>query len=325
DRARRATEIARQLDDFPTRVTADIYAGRALHALGRYRESAERFRAVVELLHGARAHEHAGLPVLPAAYARTYLAMGLTERGEFEEALAMGREASGIAEATGHLDTIQWACYALGVALLDRGDAAMAIEPLERALSICRTADLPVYIPRTAAALGHAYALGGRAAALALLDRPAADSATMSHRNVHARILARLSEVYMFLGKPHEAAEHAARAVTAARERGLVGSEAHALRVLAMSAGARSDFEGARATYEAALRLATELGMRPVVALCQLDLGRLHGGAGRTAEAHGALPAALALFSELGMARWRREATEALASLSSTCPFPPRP
>ena len=312
--ARRATEIAQLLDDFPTRMTADIYAGRALHALGRYRESTELFRRVVDAFSGDHAREYAGLPVLPAAYARSYLAMGLSELGDFAAALSAGHEAVAIADATGHLDTIQWACYALGLTLLNRGDAEAASVLLERALSICRAAQLPVYVPRAAAALGHASALCGRDDGLALLEGAAADSETPSQRNTQARTFARLAEVYLLAGRITEGMEGAERSLTLAEERGERGSEAHALRVLAMAHEAQSRIDDSRAAYERALALASEVGMQPLVALCHLGLGKLERVAHRREAAAAHLLAAHEAFERLEMARWDR-ATAAELSL----------
>jgi tetratricopeptide (TPR) repeat protein len=314
--ARRANEIARKLDDFPTRVTADIYAGRALHALGRYREATDLFRGVVDALTGARASEHAGLPVLPAAYARSYLAMGLSELGDFSAALAVGNEAVVIADATGHLDTIQWACYAVGLATLDRGDAESAIRALERTLSICRTAELPVYVPRTLAALGYAYTLAGRADGLALVESAAAESDAMSQRNIQPRILGRLAEVYVLSGKADRALPSTTRSLALAREHGERGSEAHALRMLGLVHQAQSRPDDARTSCTAALTLADELGMRPLAGLCHLALGRIERAADRREAARHNLTLARETFTRLQMARWDREASSELLLLS---------
>jgi tetratricopeptide (TPR) repeat protein len=314
--ARRAREIAARVDDFPTRVTADIYAGRALYTLGRFREANELFRSVVDALRGEHANDYAGLPVLPSAYARSYLVMGLTELGEFESALAIGREAVAIAEGTRNPDSIQWACYALGNAALERGDVAGAIASLERALSICRSAELPVYVPRTAAALGHAYALAGRADGVVLVEEAAAGSDTTSQRNTQARIVARLAEVYVLTGKWPDAAERAARALALARARGERASETHALRALAAAHARESRADESRSVHETALSLAEELGMRPVAALCHLGLGTLGRAAGRVDEAARHLDTARAAFAALGMARWEQEAAAERALLA---------
>lgn len=230
--------------------------------------------------------------------------MGLSELGDFATALAAGREAVVIADATGHLDTIQWACYALGLTLLDRGDADEAIVLLERALSICRSAELPVYEPRAAAALGHAAAVCGRDDGLALIEGAAVDSETPAQRNTQVRTLARLAEVYLLAGRIREGTDRAERSLTLARERGERGSEAHALRMLALAYEAESRVDESRNVCERALALAAELGMQPLVAHCHLGLGRLaramHDRAG--AEAH--LRAAHEAFEYLEMARW---------------------
>ena len=47
---------------------------------------------------------------------------------------------------------------------LRQGDLPRALPLLERAVGICRDADLPFYFPGVAAALGASYTLGGRLA-----------------------------------------------------------------------------------------------------------------------------------------------------------------
>jgi len=311
--AERATEIGRRLGDFWTRVTASIYAGRALHALGKYREATGLFRAVVDDLAGERAKEYGGLPVLPASYARTYLAMGLTELGDFSSAVATAQDAVAIADSTAHRDTIQWASYALGFTLLGRGDADDAIAPLERALSICRAAELPVYVPRATSALGHAYVLAGRPGGVALLETAAAAGEATAQRNQQARFLARLAEAYALTGKPDEGAESAARSVALARDRGERGAEAHALWSLAMSHESASRLDQSAAMYQAASALSSELDMQPLVALCLLGLGRVERRSGHREQAKAYLTRAREVLGRLHMTRWEREAEAELA------------
>jgi len=241
--------------------------------------------------------------------------MGLSELGEFTAALAAGHEAVAIAEATGHLDTIQWACYGLGLTLLDRGDVDDAIIHLERALSICRSADLPVYVARAAAALGHASAVSGRDDGLNLLEGAAVASQRPSQRNNEARTLARLAEVYLLAGRTLEGMERAEQSRVLAAERGERGSEAHALRVLALAYEARSRVDEARATYERAFALATESDMQPLVALCHFGLGRLERVVHRRAGAVSHLLAAHETFERLEMSRWGHATVAELALL----------
>jgi hypothetical protein len=91
-----------------------------------------------------------------------------------------------------------------------------------------------------------------------------------------------------------------------ARDHGHRGSEAWALRLLGeiASNGDRPDVAAAKTHYGAAVALASELGMRPLVAHCHLGLGRLHRRAGTRAEAEPHLAAAGAMYHELGMTFW---------------------
>ena len=57
-----------------------------------------------------------------------------------------------------------FASWGLGLLSLRQGDLPRALPLLERAMSICQDADLPVYFPLMAAALGAAYTLAGRVA-----------------------------------------------------------------------------------------------------------------------------------------------------------------
>jgi hypothetical protein len=67
--------------------------------------------------------------------------------------------------------------------------------------------------------------------------------------------------------------------------------------------------------YRAAIALATELGMRPLLARAHLGLGRLcqRSGRGREAESH--LTTAAKLLREMEMRLWRDQAEAALAAI----------
>jgi hypothetical protein len=91
--------------------------------------------------------------------------------------------------------------------------------------------------------------------------------------------------------------------VTLARGRGERGYEAWALRLLGdiVSHHARPDVATAAAHYGAAMSLASQLEMRPLVAHCHTGLGRLYR---RTSDPHQAqehLTTARAMYGEMGM------------------------
>ena len=98
------------------------------------------------------------------------------------------------------------------------------------------------------------------------------------------------------------------------RESGLRGYEAYARRLLAELA-AHSDppvIETAHARYAEAFRLATELGMRPLVAHCHLGLGKLYRRTGDGAKAEEHLTTARAMYREMDMGFWLEKADAAL-------------
>jgi NAD(P)-dependent dehydrogenase (short-subunit alcohol dehydrogenase family) len=74
--------------------------------------------------------------------------------------------------------------------------------------------------------------------------------------------------------------------------------------------------EAATAHYRLAMTLGEELGMRPLVALCHLGLGRLWR-TGRVDAARAELETARALLGGLGMTAAQRQAEADLAALPS--------
>ena len=91
-----------------------------------------------------------------------------------------------------------------------------------------------------------------------------------------------------------------------ARGRGERGNEAWALHLLGDIAShhARPDVATAAAHYGAAMALASELDMRPLVAHCHRGLGRLHGRTGKPDRAQEHLTTAKAMYGDMGMTYW---------------------
>jgi hypothetical protein len=93
---------------------------------------------------------------------------------------------------------------------------------------------------------------------------------------------------------------------------------AHAIRLLGEIAAHR-DAPGvaqAEAHYRDAHALATELGMRPLVAHCHLGLGKLYRRTGDRAKAEEHLTTATAMYREMDMVRDYTEVTDAALSES---------
>jgi tetratricopeptide (TPR) repeat protein len=314
---RRALDMSRELDDLEMSIAAEQFVGRSLHAQGQYRAAVELFRRLIGSLTGDRGIQNLGLPVPPGVFARSHVVWCLAELGDFDEALRTGNEAVRLAEASGQPEALQWACYPLGLLALDRGDLETAVALLDRALSICRTAELPVYVPRISAALGHAQVLLGRAEALAVLEQAVAEAERRRQVNVQASALVRLAEAHLHLGRIEQAAAGAERAVDLSRKRNERGTEARALRVQAAAyrRAVVPRLEDAEAACRAAMAIADEASMRPQAALCRLELGTLLAAAGRPGEALELLRAAEAGARGLGIAAAAEEAARELARL----------
>jgi hypothetical protein len=63
------------------------------------------------------------------------------------------------------------------------------------------------------------------------------------------------------------------------------------------------------------MALATELGMRPLVAHCHLGLGKLSRGTGKRQEAQEHLTTATAIYREMGMGYWLEKAEVEMEAL----------
>jgi tetratricopeptide (TPR) repeat protein len=119
-----------------------------------------------------------------------------------------------------------------------------------------------------------------------------------------------LGEACLLADQAERARASADRALMLARQRGERGHEAWALRLLGEIAahGHQSDVAAAEGQYAAATALASELGMRPLVAHCHLGLGKLYRRAGKRQEAQQHLTTAAAMYREMGMRYWLEKA-----------------
>jgi tetratricopeptide (TPR) repeat protein len=169
-----------------------------------------------------------------------------------------------------------------------------------------------------AAALGAAYALGGRVAdAVPLLTHALQQSAAME--TVYFETFCRLflGEAHLLAGRLQEAHTLAQHTLTLAREHQERGNEAYALCLLGNIAARCEppDVEQAEASYQQALALAEELGMRPLQAHCYLGLGKFYLKTGWREQARAKLSDAIKLYRAMDMAFWLPQAEAALAQL----------
>ena len=162
--AQRALALATASGDVVLHALANQRLGQAYQAQGDYRRAIDCLGQTVASLDGAQRRERFGQVILPAVLSRAYLAWCHAELGMFAEGRALGEEGLRIAEAVAHPGSLMYAYHGIGLLALRQGDLPRALPLLERAMGICQDADLPLFFPWMAAALGAAYTLAGRVA-----------------------------------------------------------------------------------------------------------------------------------------------------------------
>jgi tetratricopeptide (TPR) repeat protein len=205
------------------------------------------------------------------------------------------------------------------VLALRQGDLPRALPRLERAVSLCQDAELPLFFPIIAAALGEAYTLDGRSDAAVPLLTQAMEQATARVIGLYPALChLSLGEAQMLAGRLEDAHALAERALALTRAHQERSCQAYALRLLGDIAARREPPESvpAEASYRQALALAEELGMRPLQAHCHLGLGVLYQRAGKREPARAALSTAIELLRAMEMTFWLPRAEAALAQVA---------
>jgi class 3 adenylate cyclase/tetratricopeptide (TPR) repeat protein len=289
------------------RVVASCRLGQAHHTLGNYGRAADVLRQLVASLKGDLVRERFGMAAFPSVWARSWLTWTLAERGEFAEGMAVGEEASRIAEAEDDPYSRAQATFGRGLLYLIQGRAEPAIAVLEEGLVIARLERISFLVPFITGPLGAAYALAGQPdRGISMLEQTAEQADAI-------RLLANQGLRFMWLGEANRLAGRseaarglARRALQLAEERQERGHAAHALCLIgdAAATGDTPDLGGAATACRQALALAEELGMAPLVARCRLTLGEVELRAGEPDRAREHLAAAAAGFEAMGMTGW---------------------
>jgi tetratricopeptide (TPR) repeat protein len=161
----RGRAIAMALGDFPLQLMANAYLGQVYHAVGAYRQAIDLLRQNVASLAGNLQYEHFQGKTSPAVISYARLIWCLADLGAFAEGIPLGEEGIRIAEVADIPYERVVAYSAAGYLWLRKGDLSEAISILERGLHLCQEAHIRDLLPRSASALGAAYALSERLAA----------------------------------------------------------------------------------------------------------------------------------------------------------------
>jgi tetratricopeptide (TPR) repeat protein len=303
-------------------VQADVRLdlGTAYHALGEYGQATRVLRDNMTLREDGLAQKRSGLDYylrLPSVMSRVWLAFCLAEQGAFAEGTLRAREGVAIAERVGHRYSHVVALYGLAYVHLLRGDHEVAIPLLERGLTLCRESEFVLWDADFACGLGHGYTLTGRAVdAVPLMEPSIRQQETIEAENLLPLWMSWLGEAYLYVDRLADASRITSRALALARKRKQRSMQAlcHRLEAEVTMRVEPFDPDAAERQYREALVLATELGMRPLVAHCHLGLGTLYRRTGDRARAQEHLTTASTMYGEMEMAFWlvqvEREAKE---------------
>jgi len=313
----RGLAVASSLDDFRLETELNVRLAIIHHALANYPRVLELTRLNIEVLSGERVYQAFTGPLLTATITRAWGVRSFVECGRFVEAAPLAQAAVRIAEASEYLNSLVVALWALGVFHLRLGDLGAAISVLERDVQLCRTAEILTVSAWVAPCLGLAYALSGRALDAVPLLEQAAEQGTKATGD-HAWQIGVTAEGYLTAGRVDEAARLADRSLRLAREGKERGYEAWALRLLGEIASDRDvlHIENAEAHYRQASALASELGMRPLVAHCHLGLGKLYRHTGQREQAQEHLIIGTTLYREMDMRFWLEQAEAEMRELA---------
>jgi tetratricopeptide (TPR) repeat protein len=283
---------------------ACLLHGQLARSVDILRRTAERTRSEIG---GVRFHALRW----PGINSLTWLALALAELGDFSAALGAGEEGVRLSELHDTPFGLFHGCVGLGFAQLMKGDVDRALSNLLRAATVAQASDLPLLANTAQAFVGHAYLHAGHLdEATARLERAIAYHDSTGFLTFQSMSLVYRSEAHLRSGEFEKAAAAAERAAQLTLDCRQDAYHAWALWMLGEVAAhqqhIRVDVTDGR--YREALLLATDLGMRPLVAHCHLGLGKLYRHTGQREQAHEHLATATTMYHEMGMPYWLEKA-----------------
>jgi len=225
------------------------------------------------------------------------------------DAAAMSEEAMAIAEAMDRPWARMLVCWQVGEYRLTKGDCDQALALFDHGLGIGRQWGFARTHAILACVRGYTMALVGRAdEGLVALVENVKHLDGLGFTWLHGRRLTYLGEAYLLAGRLVEAKAAGERALQWSQDRKERGFEAWALRLQAEIAIHTADDTTAENLFQQALKLGSELGMRPLMAHCHAGLAKLHRRAGKTQRAQDHFATARTMYREMEMIYWLEQA-----------------
>ena len=304
--------------DIASSAVTHYYLGAAYNKTGQYGLAVDALMRGIQTIGTNHRHERFGTAAVLSVICRSHLVQCLAAVGRFNEGKELGSEGMEIGEEANHATSMIHMTCSVGMLYLLKGDLPQAAAILERSLELCRSANIPVYVPFTASRLGCAYARAGRVSeALPYLEQGVDETLNSGRAAFVSLSMASLAEGYLFAGRVEEAVATAERALALARQHKERGHEACALKLLGDTSmhEDRRDVERAEARYRQAWTLCRDLGMSPLAAHCQMGIGAVHAARGSMAQAKSEIAAAIEQFRGMEMTLWQERAQAVLENL----------
>jgi len=305
----RGVALATQLNEPDLRTIAIWRLAQARWALAQFGQAVELLLPLAQVPVG-------NLPEGPAVRILTSLVFCLVPLGRLREARAYAEKAIESARVIGRVAVLTNALAAQATVLLELGELRAAIAVFEQSIALHETWRIADGLPGALAGLGTAQALQGRFDTSVPLMERAVELEGAAGQSARNRLY-ELAAVYAMTGRFRDAAALCRRVRELSRKVGDTWSEARSLRLLAEVAehGVNLESFEVEESLRAALLLAEQNALRPLVAHCHLGLGKLYGRTGKREPAQEHLTTATAMYREMGMTYWLEKAALEIGEL----------
>jgi tetratricopeptide (TPR) repeat protein len=305
-------QLAQSIGDFSVEVTSKFHLGIPFLYTGNIDRQVALHREVALQLSGPTALKRHGLSSVPAITARGYLAWGLAELGNFDEAGVWAQEALELSGRVRNHFSTGFAQACIGLAYLRSGEVDTALKLLLKANTMGRESDMQSIYTFVAGSLGEAYLISGEPdKALPILfeaiDRRYFDSSVIPPLYT----ITVLAEAYRQLGQLDMAVKTSEKALKIFHKNQERSFGAWTLYVAARIQSDNTQEQVANQSLIQATDLASAIGMRPLLAHCYLELGKLSSRL-KNEDAQEIIQKAISLYRSLDMPFWLREAEELL-------------
>jgi class 3 adenylate cyclase/tetratricopeptide (TPR) repeat protein len=285
-------------------------------ALGEHQTGIELCRGVVEE-YGQLAKRVIGPASTFLASSCSFLSLALALTGDFPGALKYAELGVQAADTSSNPHSQATSYTFLGTAALYQGDVRAGLPWCERAVHLCESKQVIIWLPSALSTLGWALAKNARPQeGLPHLVQ----GAVLQERNRQKILLSafylRWAEGLLLLRDLTGAKHIAHRALDLSNTHEERGVEAWTLELLGEIAVAEGSamFDNAHEFFRQASDLGAQLGMRPLVAHCHLGLGKLYQRTGEPKRAKEHVTAATTLYRDMGMTYWLEQAERHLAT-----------